>query len=104
MPSVVSDATPSAWIPHGTISRNPERSVATLSAKPCMVIQRESRTPIAPILASRGDEPGAPTLADGTSPRDAARPRASSQMVGALSSTQTPTYFGSPGSTPAATP
>ena len=39
--------------PHGTIPPKCDRSGATFTAKPCSVIQRRTRTPIAPIFASR---------------------------------------------------
>ncbi len=54
MPSSASDVTGLSPMPHGTMcSRMNVRSVATLSAKPCIVRPFLSRTPIAQILRSR---------------------------------------------------
>jgi len=47
-----SDVTPRSEMPHGTIRRKWSRSVLTLKAKPWLVIQREMRTPMAPIFSA----------------------------------------------------
>jgi len=48
--SEATEPTPNSLIPHGTIKRNSDKSVLRLKAKPCIVTQREMRTPMAPIL------------------------------------------------------
>ncbi len=73
------------------MSSKPERSVDTLNAKPCIVTQRERRTPMAPIFA------GAARAARLASDRRAS-------CAGLASSTQTPTSFASPSMKLASTP
>ena len=79
-----SDVTPRSAMPHGTISSKNSRSVLTLKAKPWLVIQREMRTPIAPIFS--GPRVGCVTQAPvrpGTRPRvdaEVARRRESSPL------------------------
>ncbi len=48
--SAVSDVTPASAMPHGTIAENARRSQSQFSAKPCSVVARDTRTPIAPTL------------------------------------------------------
>ena len=63
-----SDVTPRSEMPHGTISWNWSRSVCTLNAKPWLVIQREIRTPIAPIFPVPIHVPVRPATRPATSP------------------------------------
>jgi len=48
--SSASDVTPKSLMPQGTISENSRMSGERFSAKPCIVTQREMRTPMAPSL------------------------------------------------------
>jgi len=64
-------------MPHGTMSRNAFKSVDRLKAKPCMVTQRERRTPMAPIFPRRAPRAGG----------------SSSHAWGLSKSTHTPMYF-----------
>ena len=50
--SAVSVVTPASLIPQGTIRPNHDRSQSQFSAKPCMVVPRATRAPIAPTLRS----------------------------------------------------
>ncbi len=52
-PSRARLVTPYSAIPHGTIPSKCDRSGSRLTEKPCIVTQRRTRTPIAPIFASR---------------------------------------------------
>ena len=49
-------------MPHGTMSLKKSRSVVTLNANPWLVIQREMRTPIAPILSAPTHAPDSPVM------------------------------------------
>src|SRR5882757_2326304 len=60
--SALSDVTPASVIPHGTIVENAPRSQSQFSAKPCSVVARATRMPIAPTLrAGRPSWPGTHT-------------------------------------------
>src|SRR5271156_495135 len=48
--SAESDVTPASLIPHGTIVSNAPRSQSQLSANPCSVVARDTRTPMAATL------------------------------------------------------
>ena len=49
-------------MPHGTMAANAFRSQSQLSAKPCSVVARDTRTPMAPTLrAGRPAPPGTQT-------------------------------------------
>jgi len=48
--SEATEPTPNSLMPHGTIRRKSDKSVLKLKAKPCIVTQREMRTPMAPIF------------------------------------------------------
>ena len=63
-----SDVTPLSAIPHGTIRLKKSTSVVTLNAKPWLVIQREMRTPIAPIFSSPIQAPLKPFTRPASSP------------------------------------
>lgn len=52
--STCMEVTPFPRIPHGIILSKKPKSALTLSAKPCMVTQREARTPIAQIFRANG--------------------------------------------------
>jgi hypothetical protein len=69
-------------MPHGTMCPKCVRSVLTLNANPCMVTQRESLTPIAPILPRRACGPRSKRVSSA---------RAWSNVVGCSSKTQVPT-------------
>src|SRR5829696_2345526 len=58
--SADSDVTPASAMPHGTIRSNAVRSASQLSAKPCSVTPRWTRTPMAAILRS-GPRSSAPS-------------------------------------------
>src|SRR2546425_5707509 len=57
-----SDVISQPAIPQGTMARNPPRFPPTLSAKPCDVTQRDSRTPIDAIFAGPNHTPVKPGL------------------------------------------
>ena len=56
------DVTPPVSMPHGTMRLKKSRSVVTLNANPWLVIQREMRTPIAPILSAPTHAPESPAM------------------------------------------
>ena len=72
--STVSEVTPLSAMPHGTMRSKQDRSVETLKARPWLVIQREMRTPIAPILRSPTHAPLKPGDAIGGDPVGRAQP------------------------------
>ena len=57
-----SDVTPWSAMPHGTMSWKSSSFVLTLNAKPWLVIQREIRTPIAPIFSAPTQVPVSPVI------------------------------------------
>ena len=61
--SFCSDVTPLSVNPQGLIRENAERSVLTLSARPCIVTPWLTFTPIAQIFLAVGFETTAPTAA-----------------------------------------
>ena len=82
-PSARSDVTGRSGIPHGTMWENIARSASTLSAKPCIVRPRETRTPTAQIL--RGTSPSGSTQTPGY---PASRPTAGSPRSPSASMTR----------------
>ena len=57
-----SEATLAPEIPHGTMAAKSFRSVRTLKANPCEVIQREMCTPMAPSLPASVQTPVRPAM------------------------------------------
>jgi len=76
------DVTPASEIPQGTMAAKSRRSVDTLSANPCEVIQREMWTPMAATFPAGFQMPTRPATRSARTPKSAAvRMRTSSTLA-----------------------
>ncbi|COY34123.1 Uncharacterised protein [Mycobacterium tuberculosis] len=76
--SADSDVTAASLIPHGTMAVKAAKSQSQLSANPCSVVARDTRTPMAATL--RAGLPGSQTP-DRPSTRPACRPRSAQTWI-----------------------
>ena len=79
--SADSDVTPASVMPHGTIVANASRSQSQLSAKPCSVVARATRTPMAATLRAGRPSPAGTQTPERPSTRPTCRPTSVQTLI-----------------------
>src|SRR5690606_13041425 len=87
--SAVSDVASASGRPQATMRENAERSASQLSARPCIVTPRATRTPIAASLRGRSPSGTGTQTPERPSSRTVARPSAAAASMTACSSART---------------